>query len=90
MRAGPYCRVRALAPGRGFEPRQAVPKAAVLPLDEPGIMVSAVGFEPTRFLLLRQAHKPILLRRRLGGEGRTRTCDVYRIGATFTAWGSRR
>lgn len=34
-----------MVPGRGFEPRLAVPKTAVLPLDDPG-MVGVIGLEP--------------------------------------------
>ena len=33
----PPCTIRCMAPGRGFEPRFTASKAAVLPLDDPGM-----------------------------------------------------
>ncbi len=33
----PPCTIWCVAPGHGFEPRYAASKAAVLPLDDPGI-----------------------------------------------------
>lgn len=78
-----------MAEGTGLEPVTLAGSQLSKPLPRPvgrlPKMVREVGFEPTKSLRSERSAFTSLTTRAIGGESRSRTCDVYLMGRRFTA-----